>query len=76
MNEEYKYNGTKCIYHFIIAQKQINTSFSASVTGQQGQIFRRYSDDITRGLNQFTYIAEAMSRAQLMQCHCEFSYST
>ena len=39
MNEEYKYNGTKSIYPFIIAQKQINTSFSAPVTGQQGSNF-------------------------------------
>lgn len=37
MNVEYKYKGIKSIYSFIIAQKQIKTSFSPplQITGQQ-----------------------------------------
>ena len=38
MNVEYEYKGTTSIHPFIIAQKEIKTSFSAllQITGQQG----------------------------------------
>ena len=38
MNVEYKYKGIKSIYPFIIAWRQINTSFSKpfQIMGQQG----------------------------------------
>ena len=55
INVEYKYKGITSIYPFIIAQKQIKTSFSTPLQ-ITGQICRSYSGFITCGHDRVTYI--------------------